>query len=125
MPLAISVIRKYVPALSSVDTLLSFQRSLGGSRNPAGGGPLGVAWCRALLEKAVMGDANGRRRREALLEEATGLLRPARALTDRTDAMADGRVDVAKRPLRWNVVMSVIVNSICRRLIGSESASTT
>lgn len=43
MPRSISVRRKYLPALSREDSLLSSQRSLRARRKPCGGGPAGVA----------------------------------------------------------------------------------
>lgn len=43
MPLAISVKRKYFPALSNDDSLLWSHRSGLGNLKPAGGGPEGVA----------------------------------------------------------------------------------
>ena len=43
MPLIISVMRKYLPALSNVLSLPSSHRSGRGNRKPCGGGPLGVA----------------------------------------------------------------------------------
>jgi hypothetical protein len=44
--------RKYFPALSSEDSLLSSHRSGLGRRKPAGGGPEGVACRRAVVENA-------------------------------------------------------------------------
>ena len=43
MPRIISVRRKYLPALSRADSLLSSHRSFRGRRKPCGGGPAGVA----------------------------------------------------------------------------------
>lgn len=43
IPLNISVKRKYLPALSKLDSLLSSHRSGLANLNPAGGGPDGVA----------------------------------------------------------------------------------
>lgn len=43
MPRAISPIRKYLPALSKADSLLSSHLSLRGRRKPEGGGPAGIA----------------------------------------------------------------------------------
>ena len=53
IPLIISVKRKYLPALSKELSLASSQRSLRGSLNPAGGGPRGVAYRNAVMEKAA------------------------------------------------------------------------
>lgn len=55
MPRAISVRRKYLPALSREDSLPSSQRSFRGSRNPWGGGPAGVAPRREVLVKVADG----------------------------------------------------------------------
>lgn len=54
MPRIISVRRKYLPALSIADSLLSSQRSFRGSRKPCGGGPAGVAAREAEEEKAAV-----------------------------------------------------------------------
>lgn len=43
MPRIISVMRKYLPALSRELSLLSCHLSFRGRRNPGGGGPAGVA----------------------------------------------------------------------------------
>lgn len=55
IPRNISVNRKYLPALSKEDSLLSSQRSLVGNLKPCGGGPAGVAAREALEEKAATG----------------------------------------------------------------------
>lgn len=55
MPRIISVRRKYLPALSREDSLLSSQRSFRGSRKPWGGGPAGVAARREVLLKVADG----------------------------------------------------------------------
>ena len=55
MPRAISVRRKYLPALSRDDSLLSSHRSFRGSRKPWGGGPAGVAARRDVLVKVADG----------------------------------------------------------------------
>lgn len=54
IPLAISVMRKNVPALSKELSLLSSHRSLRGKRKPCGGGPAGVAAWTAEDEKAAV-----------------------------------------------------------------------
>lgn len=52
MPLNISVIKKNLPALSRAPSpSLSSHRFGGGVRNPAGGGPAGVAARGELVEK--------------------------------------------------------------------------
>ena len=53
IPLAISVRRKYLPALSNVDSLLWSHLSGLGSRKPAGGGPDGVAARKVVVENAA------------------------------------------------------------------------
>ena len=53
MPLAISVKRKYLPALSNALSLPSSHRSGRGNRNPFGGGPAGVAYRLEDVENAA------------------------------------------------------------------------
>jgi hypothetical protein len=54
MPLKISVIKKNLPALSRAPSPpLSFHRFGGGVRNPAGGGPAGVAARGELVERSA------------------------------------------------------------------------
>ena len=55
MPRQISVMRKYLPALSREDSLPSSHRSSLGSRKPLGGGPAGVAARRDVLVKVADG----------------------------------------------------------------------
>lgn len=55
MPRRISVRRKYLPALSREDSLLSSQRFIRGSRKPLGGGPAGSAARREVLVKVADG----------------------------------------------------------------------
>ena len=55
IPLNISVMRKYLPALSKELSLLSSHRSFRGNRKPAGGGPAGVAERKADVEKTAAG----------------------------------------------------------------------
>jgi len=50
IPRAISVNKKYFPALSSDDSLLSSHLSGFGNRKPGGGGPDGVAYARRPLD---------------------------------------------------------------------------
>ena len=59
MPRSISVMRKYLPALSSELSLLSSQRSVRGRRKPDGGAPAGVADRRADEEKAAVATETG------------------------------------------------------------------
>lgn len=53
MPRIISVIRKYLPALSRELSLLSCHLSFRGRRNPDGGGPAGVAEQEGEVENAA------------------------------------------------------------------------
>lgn len=53
MPRSISVMRKYLAALSSELSLPSSHRSFRGSRNPCGGGPAGVAEWQGDVEKVA------------------------------------------------------------------------
>ena len=55
MPRSISVMRKYLPALSREVSFPSSQRSFRGSRKPWGGGPTGVAPRRDVLVKVADG----------------------------------------------------------------------
>lgn len=71
IPLAISVKRKYFPALSNVDSLLSSHLAGLGNRKPAGGGPDGVAARKLVEEKAATGLKVGLMVR-AVLESLTG-----------------------------------------------------
>ena len=59
MPRSISVMRKYLPALSSEPSLLSSQRSVRGRRKPDGGAPAGVAGRRVEEEKAAVATEMG------------------------------------------------------------------
>jgi hypothetical protein len=76
IPRAISVKRKYLPALSNEDSLLSSHLSGFGNRKPGGGGPEGVAYARRVLvenaARELEGDASGR---TALENLAAGRLR--------------------------------------------------
>lgn len=53
MPRIISVMRKYLPALSRELSLLSCHLSFRGRRNPGGGGPAGVAEQEGEVENAA------------------------------------------------------------------------
>ena len=86
IPRIISVMRKYLPALSNVLSLLSSHRSGLGNRKPCGGGPLGVAdrgedvenaTVGVVLEArtAAMGVENGRARTNAVRDLAEAMLR--------------------------------------------------
>jgi len=70
IPRAISVKRKYLPALSNEDSLLSSHLSGFGNRKPGGGGPEGVAYVRIeLVDNAASGieeHASGRIALESL-----------------------------------------------------------
>jgi len=78
MPLSISVIRKYFPALSKVLSLLSSHLLALGKRKFEGGGPAGVAGRAAVVEKKARGVAEGncevRRRAEAGLARARAVI---------------------------------------------------
>jgi len=78
MPLSISVIRKYFPALSKVLSLLSSHLLALGKRKFEGGGPAGVAGRAAVVEKKARGVAEGncevRRRAEAGLARAKDVI---------------------------------------------------
>jgi hypothetical protein len=88
IPRAISVRRKYLPALSNEDSLLSSHRSGFGNRKPGGGGPEGVAYARSMLvENAASGleeHANGR---IALENLAVGRLRATSIVKGFADAI--------------------------------------
>lgn len=75
MPRAISVNKKYFPALSRVDSLLSSHLSGFGNRKPGGGGPEGVAARRLLVEKAASELVVGAKGRTELVSLAAGRLR--------------------------------------------------
>lgn len=64
IPRIISPRRKYFPALSNADSLLSSHRSFLASLKPEGGGPAGVAARSALEEKvaAIMKEEGGKER---------------------------------------------------------------
>ena len=53
IPRIISLKRKYLPAWSSADSLFSSHLSGFGNRNPAGGGPDGVAARRPVVENVA------------------------------------------------------------------------
>jgi len=78
MPLSISVIKKYFPALSQVLSLLSSHLLALGKRKFDGGGPAGVAGRAAVVEKKATGVAEGncevRNRAEAGLVRARAVI---------------------------------------------------
>lgn len=89
MPRAISVMRKYLPALSSEDSFPSSHLSGLDRRKPGGGGPEGVADRRAVVEKAatatrVAAGVNGRRDVESA---AAGRLRATSVVKGLADAI--------------------------------------
>lgn len=85
MPRAISVRRKYLPALSREDSLPSSQRSFRGSRKPWGGGPAGVAARREVLVNVADGIV-GRAARKAVRWMEFGRTRVS-IVRERADAM--------------------------------------
>lgn len=88
IPRAISVKRKYFPALSSEDSLLSSHLSGFGNRKPGGGGPEGVAYARrVLVEKAGKGLEETARGRTALESLAAGRLRATSIVKGFADAI--------------------------------------
>lgn len=87
MPLAISVNKKYFPALSKLDSLLSFHRSGLGNLKPAGGGPDGVADRKQEVEKAARGIEFEFRRRRYGEKVVEGRLRATSMVKGFVDAM--------------------------------------
>jgi hypothetical protein len=88
IPLAISVKRKYLPALSSEDSLLSSHLSGLGNRKPGGGGPDGVAYARrVLVENAARGIEEGATGRTACKSLAVGRLRATSIVKGFADAI--------------------------------------
>ncbi len=69
IPRIISPRRKYFPALSKADSLLSSHRSFLASLKPEGGGPAGVAARSALEEKVAVMKEEGRKERESGVDE--------------------------------------------------------
>ena len=105
MPRAISVRRKYLPALSREDSLPSSQRSFRGSRKPWGGGPAGVAARREVLVKVADGIVV-RVARKAVRGMEVGRARPS-MVRERAGAMVGMENDVVARAElgggRWKV----------------------
>jgi hypothetical protein len=87
IPRAISVRRKYLPALSKADSLLSSHRSGFGNRKPAGGGPEGVAYRRLLVENAATEEVVGVKGRTELESLTAGRLRTTSIVKGFADAM--------------------------------------
>jgi hypothetical protein len=80
--------RKYFPALSNEDSLLSFHLSGFGNRKPGGGGPEGVAYARrVLVEKAGKGLEEAARGRTALESLVAGRLRTTNIVKGFADAI--------------------------------------
>jgi hypothetical protein len=87
IPRAISVNRKYFPALSSDDSLLSSHLSGFGNRKPGGGGPEGVAFARRLVENAARGLVVGENDRKGPESRVVGRLRATSIVKGFADAM--------------------------------------
>lgn len=87
IPLAISVMRKYLPALSIVDSLLSSHRSGRFNRKPAGGGPEGVADLREVVEKAASDEGEAVKGRVELVNLAVGRARTTNMVIGFVEAM--------------------------------------
>lgn len=80
--------RKYFPALSSEDSLLSSHRSGLDRRKPGGGGPEGVAWRTEVVENAAARAAGESGRRLADSDSvAAGRLRAASIVKGFADAI--------------------------------------
>ena len=117
MPRIISKSRKYLPALSSEDSLPSSQRSLRGRRKPAGGGPDGVAAREAEVEN---GDAIGEACRRDM-EEQRGWSRDLDVrLNIRNGAFAAAmavewrRADGGEGRMKWFVTMTCSASCNCK-----------
>jgi hypothetical protein len=88
MPLAISVKRKYFPALSNADSLLWSHLSGFGNLKPAGGGPEGVAYdLNPVVARAARGEVADVRGRALLRRAAVGRLRATSMLRGLVDAI--------------------------------------
>ncbi len=88
IPLAISVKRKYFPALSNDDSLLSSHLSGFGNRKPGGGGPEGVAYARSVVvENAARGEVVGVNVRMDEASLAVGRLRATSMVKGFADAI--------------------------------------
>jgi hypothetical protein len=87
IPRAISVKRKYLPALSNADSLLSSHLSGLGNRNPGGGGPEGVAYPRRVVENTARGLVVGVKGRTELESLTVGRLRATSIVKGFADAM--------------------------------------
>ena len=115
MPRAISVRRKYLPALSIEDSWPSSHRFTVGRRNPCGGGPAGVAARRVEVVKVADGDVL-RAARTLVRGETVGRAR-ASAVRDLAEAMVMGVMLVAScEERRMSGVGGVI--EMARALIG-------
>jgi hypothetical protein len=87
IPLAISLKRKYLPALSNEDSLLSSHLSGFGNRKPAGGGPDGVAARRPVVENGAKEFVAGVKGRTELESLAVGRLRATSMVKGFADAI--------------------------------------
>lgn len=87
MPRAISVRRKYLPALSIALSLPSSQRSLRGRRKPWGGGPAGVAARREDEVNVAAGDVVRAEQSAAVRGVNVGRVARASTVSERVDAM--------------------------------------
>jgi hypothetical protein len=87
IPRIISAKRKYLPALSNDDSLLSSHLSGFGSRKPAGGGPKGVTARRPVVENAAKELVAGVKGRTELESQAVGRLRATSMVKGFADAI--------------------------------------
>jgi hypothetical protein len=112
IPRAISVKRKYLPALSNEDSLLSSHLSGLGNRKPGGGGPEGVAYARrVLVENAARGLEEGASGRTAFESLAVGWIRATSIFKGFADAIMG--LLVAKSLKRGGLELEVL-RSRCR-----------
>lgn len=87
IPRAISVKRKYLPALSKEDSLLSSHLSGFGNRKPGGGGPEGVAYARKILVENAARGLEGASGRTAFESLTVGRFRATSIVKGFADAM--------------------------------------
>lgn len=115
MPRAISVNKKYFPALSRVDSLLSSHLSGFGNRKPGGGGPEGVAYRRLLVEKAASELVVGTNGRTEPVSLVAGRLRTTSIVKGFVDAMIWLLAAVLlKRDLRGLGVLNLLEPKLMR-----------
>lgn len=109
IPRAISVNRKYLPAWSSADSLLSSHLCGFGNLKPAGGGPWGVAYARrAVVEKAAIGvNWPGVKLRAAPARLAVGRIRATSIVKGFVDAI----VVLARGVEGWSISRVVLESS--------------